>query len=334
MKQQRIYLIDLSLARIFAIYWVVLVQHNFEIFRIGWVAQLSGDICIWPYKNFTEITQYITMITMPICFFISGYILQNSQALIKQKAIEFIQKKIKRLLIPCYILGAFFSLLTTNSLSVHILYGYSHLWFIFYLFLMFLLTYFVRKLAINISLRQSFSVIIILLLIYKVSSIFELYKVANFIRYYIWFIGGFIYPIHIDHFIKKKINITLMFLAALIGFIILQLNCHNTSIISLYSFIYTAITIAFILLIAQKINLYFPHISTNNLFNILNRTSYGVYIFHMIYLFLFYSLINWTDNTVFLVNHVKWLSSVISLITIPCSIITTYLLNKTTWLKL
>lgn len=108
MKQQRIYLTDLSLARIFAIYWVVLVQHNFEIFRIGWVAQLSGDICIWPYKNFTEITQYITMITMPICFFISGYILQNSQALIKQKAIEFIQKKNQTFTHPMlYIRGLF-----------------------------------------------------------------------------------------------------------------------------------------------------------------------------------------------------------------------------------
>lgn len=105
----------------------------------------------------------------------------------------------------------------------------------------------IRKLAINISLRQSFSVIIILLLIYKVSSIFELYKVANFIRYHIGLVGRFIYSMHINDFIKKKINITLMFLAALIGFIILQLNCHNTSIISLYSFIYTAKTIAFIL---------------------------------------------------------------------------------------
>lgn len=57
----------LSFARVFAIYWVVLIQHNFAPFHPdwGWV-----DCSGYPsyFDQLSPFTQLITLLSMPLCF--------------------------------------------------------------------------------------------------------------------------------------------------------------------------------------------------------------------------------------------------------------------------
>ena len=185
--QKKPLLTYLSIARIFAIYWVVLVQHNFAPFHKSWNWIGNGEFFFNPIS---EVSQYITKITMPLCFFISGFILEYCKKIEKQSFREFGLEKLKRLLIPCYVFSVFFCFLQTECLSYNILLGYKHLWFIFYLFIYFVLSFFLLK-------WKNFVWKVCLLCI----TIFSLYLSSNLLHsgflwsityYYIWFLLGFI----------------------------------------------------------------------------------------------------------------------------------------------
>ena len=75
------HLTELSLAIIFAIYWVVLIQHNFAPYHESWGWVGHGEYYSWVGLGF--VTKYITIATMPLCFFISGYILNYRETLEK-----------------------------------------------------------------------------------------------------------------------------------------------------------------------------------------------------------------------------------------------------------
>lgn len=128
-----------SVLRIVAIYWVVLVQHNFAPFSSawGWIAQ--GEY-FDAFKPIFSYTKYITSITMPLCFFISGFVMDKTNALNRKKVSEFFLNKTCRIILPCYVWGTVFLLIYNRGvISLEFLLGYQHMWFLFHLYIIFLM---------------------------------------------------------------------------------------------------------------------------------------------------------------------------------------------------
>lgn len=131
----------LTIIRLLAIYWVVLIQHNFAPFSCAW--SWIGDGAFYsPFDKLTPYTSFITQLTMPACFCISGFLLDRTHGLHRDAFLKFLQQKVSRIYLPCIVFGALFMLIKENTIGVEVLYGYQHMWFIFYLFLMYLTKWF------------------------------------------------------------------------------------------------------------------------------------------------------------------------------------------------
>lgn len=134
----------MALGRILAIYWVVLIQHNFAPYHPDWAWVGNGQYFI--FDRVLDFTSYITLLTMPLCFFISGFILHKTGGLYKESNfLFFCINKVKRLYVPCVLFGSIFELIYNGKISWQCLIGFKHLWFISYLFLYFIVSYFLLR---------------------------------------------------------------------------------------------------------------------------------------------------------------------------------------------
>lgn len=69
-------------------------------------------------------------------------------------------------------------------------------------------------------------------------------------------------------------------------------------------------------------------------FKLLDETSYGVYIFHMIFLYVFYYILKNVIGEQYMIDNEVVLTSILAIFTVPFSIISTLLLQQTKILKL
>lgn len=69
-------------------------------------------------------------------------------------------------------------------------------------------------------------------------------------------------------------------------------------------------------------------------FKLLDETSYGVYIFHMIFLYVFYYILKNVIGEQYMIDNEVVLTSILAIFTVPFSIIATLLLQQTKILKL
>ena len=69
-------------------------------------------------------------------------------------------------------------------------------------------------------------------------------------------------------------------------------------------------------------------------FKLLDETSYGVYIFHMIFLYVFYCIFKNVIGEQYMIDNEVVLTSILAIFTVPFSIIATLLLQQTKILKL
>ena len=100
MEKLKKYRADMALGRIFAIYWVVLIQHNFAPYHPDWAWVGNGQYFI--FDKVLDFTSYISLLTMPLCFFISGFILHKTGGLYRDNNFSFFCiNKVKRLYVPC-----------------------------------------------------------------------------------------------------------------------------------------------------------------------------------------------------------------------------------------
>ena len=106
MEKIKKYRADMALGRILAIYWVVLIQHNFAPYHPDWAWVGNGQYFI--FDRVLDFTSYITLLTMPLCFFISGFILHKTGGLYKESNfLFFCINKVKRLYVPCVLFGSY-----------------------------------------------------------------------------------------------------------------------------------------------------------------------------------------------------------------------------------
>lgn len=303
----------LSVLRILAIYWVVLIQHNFAPFSSAWKWVGEGKY-IYMFAPLFDYTKFITVLTMPLCFFISGYIMDYTGSVNKKSFKDFIWGKLYRILFPCYLFGAFFMVIcNAGTFSFKFLLGFQHMWYLFYLFIFFVI--FAQPL------RKASNVRVIIILM----AVLSMYYTSNFI------------PSNTLHgLLYESIYFILGVSASRFSYLLEYVKSRSAFfIIFVLAFIYQykgieggyiAPVILMLLVIFRKMDM--TKIAKSSLFKILNSTSYGVYIFHMIIQYVIYRTMIFYFSEQFIIDNAMWLTSAISITLIPLSILVTLVLKK------
>ena len=293
----------ISNLRIVSIILVVLA-HSIIIYNPYWgLYTTNNNSIILKY-----LCLFIYIFHMPLFFSISGFLFNNT---LKHNYTfkQLFKKKFLRLIVPYLIVGIIwlipiktflsYSNYTNNSfiynVFVNLLLGIDngHLWFLPALFLIFLFSYCIEKLCeryqINIYLR-----IIILVFLSGVGHILPIYIGSSFI-YLLWFqLGKMIASGDIKISNSKYKFLLLIIMVVLIP---IYLIIYDTNSIFKYVSIVLQIIICFIMLLliyGSKIVI-FKSERKYNIFNIIDKNSFGIYLFHspLIYFsFTYYPNIN------------------------------------------
>ena len=118
---------------------------------------------------YTILGRFMHAIDMPIFFFISGYLYSNSY-IYKNKYKNpkpFLLSKIKRLMLPYLFWGIFLCFIMPDRYQeIGLLKGLSHLWFLFTLFTLFLITSIKRTFWLQLNLKKVAYIIMISIFLY------------------------------------------------------------------------------------------------------------------------------------------------------------------------
>lgn len=320
MKQKIQYLND---ARTLAILWVVLIQHNFAPYgsHFGWVPNGSYELFS---SDFLFITGYFTSISMPICFFIAGVVACLSTNAVndsngKFSLYQMFKKKTKRLLLPAIIFGIIFQFLIEHAISYKAFIGYMHFWFIIDLFLISLIFILINK-----KIGKILHIILTLVAVVIASLLSN--RLFNFCSGYFFYLVGYMVTAYYKRKSARYQDISVGNVCILFVFSVLAFLCFPEKLKSIMVPIF-AIPV---LIVALKNISFFNHA----LWLVLCKYSYGIYIFHMLYLYAIYYGLNYGGANSFIIENAYWVSTLIALITIPLSIITTNFINKTKFLKI
>lgn len=308
--------VNLSVLRIVAIYWVVLWQHNFAPFSKawGWVCNgMYGDV----WGTMPMFCNAITHLTMPACFFISGAVFTITKSY-EAQPITFVRKKIIRLLVPCLLFGSLFQLVMEHNITlIGQMGGYKHMWFLWNLFCFMLTTYAVMH-------RTKIYGLFFLYATYTICVKFLWYQIPDILKwfdYYHYFLLG----VGIYYFSVKRRIIRYSIISIMgIGIITVELLGRN---LDTWLFLWE------IIVILELLKFIPSNITNSKVFAFLDRTSFGVYIFHMILLYIFYQLCLYFIPDFLIVNKM-WMTTILAMLTIPFSLLATIFIQKTNFLKI
>ena len=225
---------------------------------------------IW--SNLAHILVYFHM---PIFTLMSAYLyayLEANQTY--NNTSVFIEKKIKRIMVPYLIWGTIVCLIQQCDFY-YLFFGISHLWYLLFLFEAFISFYLINKIPNKCKIIVFALLFVTCLLIYKKNNT-PILCIGYYIRYMPYFIIGY-YLYHIIRKIKSikciyAFSIAMVFLML---FIIEFLNHSNKFILAALSLI-VIISILIILRQKEKILLFKRYILK------LNKYTMGVYIIHHI----------------------------------------------------
>ena len=274
---------------------LVAFQHSFGPYSKA--LNYINDIPIYTTMIFGIITTIFDKIYMPLLIFISGYLYQS---LYKEKNkyklySKLIFTKIKRLIIPAYFFGIIF-LFTLNPYNENpiqnITNGYLHLWYLPALFWCFIFAPLLSKIE-----NKKLSIILLLIsFIFIYIPLPNLLGINHFHVYFFYFILGITIAqyknIFMNLFLKKK-TIFIFFITwiiLLVPIILYDKNGYTDqplfnfplhgAIIPIIRIVYKITTVITIFLSIEYLT-QSNKIHIGKRFDFLDKTSYGVYIFHM-----------------------------------------------------
>lgn len=124
--------ISVSYIRVIAMLLVVLI-HCYDLYGSAW------NTCnLVPFYDY--MTPMFNYIHLPLFFMISGYLYQKQRTKYQRDKIDFVVKKLKRLMLP-YIFWGVLIVLVSSHVWFELLSGIGHLWFLMTLFVIFLLVH-------------------------------------------------------------------------------------------------------------------------------------------------------------------------------------------------
>ncbi|MDR0798378.1 MAG: acyltransferase [Dysgonamonadaceae bacterium] len=287
---------DVVLLRSLAIVLVVF-YHSFELYLYGLDTSLK--------PAYTFILRVLLGGRMPLYVFISGYLfsyLFNSRNKYQEFA-PFLKNKLHRLIVPYFVFSLLYFVIFRDLTFKQLLYGHAyHFWFLVMLFYCFMATHLLHKvtnlyaqlgiLALAVALRTAPLPDLPLGLIY-------------FKRFFLWFYFGYVvyYVLNKrDKFSElKKLRWLFLTFAGWAGSCVLfqyvfRLLNSTFEVKYYYAFVwvYFAIFLFFIGFCYTLVN-YLVHneiIKPQRWSNELNKYSYGIYIFHPLFIFLITKPVN------------------------------------------
>lgn len=307
---------NLSILRIIAIYWVVLWQHNFAPFSKAW-GWVCGGVYSNTFGNVPLICNAMTHLTMPACFFVSGAVFSLTKSS-GRKPLDFFEKKTMRILIPCLLFGCLFQIIMEHQITLRDqMGGYKHMWFLWNLFCFMITTYAVmhRTKIYGLFFLYAAYTICVKCLWYQIPEILKWYD------YYHYFLLG----VGIYYFsVKRQIIRYSLIIIMGIGIITVELLGKN---LDTWLFLWE------IIVILELLKFIPSKIISSKTFAFVDRTSFGVYIFHMIWLYIFYQLCLYAIPA-FLISNRMWMTTVMAMLTIPLSLLSTIFIQKTKFLRI
>lgn len=275
MKQKIQYLDD---ARTLAILWVVLIQHNFAPYDsyFGWVPNGSYGLF---NSTFLHLAGYFSCISMPLCFFVAGIVafLSSTRMEDNYSFISLMKKKAKRLLLPAILFGLVFQVLVEHSISYKAFIGYKHMWFIMDLFIISLVFTIVNE-----RIKHVWHIVLALTAITITSFVSN--RLLNFCSGYFFYLLGFmVADLNKKHSVKmpdlNSLQAISCFLLSVVAFLCLPDKMRRV--------IQPIVEIPVLILILKTTK--FLHCDW---WFKLCKYSYGIYIFHMLYLYIIYDGLN------------------------------------------
>lgn len=232
---------------------------------------------------------------MPLLMFISAYLYsslhfeQNKY----QKYKDLIINKFKRLLLPAYIFGILFMLTLGNHNWMNIFNGYNHLWYLPALFWCFVISPWIIKIN-NLKIQLLILAFGFIFIYLPLPGYFGL---GSFHIYFFYFYIGILlakYKTEFYNFFQKKTNKIFLISIVLLSYLfVILFDKNGYSMQPFFEGIpFKRITIPIVrniyrISIIMGIILYVKHLITSKNISIgkrwkfLDKTSYGLYIFHM-----------------------------------------------------
>jgi len=243
---------------------------------------------------------------MPIFFFAAGFLYRHQLPNLKS---NFLKRKAYRLLVPLLFIGIFF--LTPIRIVLHMasfrdaiitFNNMAHLWFLIALFYIFVFFYLIRNTIGKLNIWIGF----VILYVFTISTIhyLQLNSAQDFVIYF--YLGYVVYS-HREKFITSNKFLLLFFVLHVIT-AALVLNGIKIGIIA------ALVSVMTIYIFCNRIVYKYPSILDNSVFQVLNRNSMLIYLFHepLIYIVLVY-LIPITTNPVIIVSCSFGISILVSL---------------------
>jgi len=342
--------LHLDTARGFAILFVI-IHHSFNIFTNSW----SSPVEIPHVLGYEIIAKLFSSFDLSLLILISGYIFAIQYGKLDERKFsykEFINKKIKRLLIPAFVFGILYCFFLGLKESVFfelykILNGYGHLWYLVMIFWVFVFAFFLNSFAQAMHKRS----ILFCFVIFSIASLgfflpkffqvaraftylpifywgyFLYYKgefvisyvEKNYVRVFMLFIGYFILYFILDNYFANAIEINAFEKYSFERFAISYLSWINRIVIN---FIGTTFFFVFFKYISSKYWMY------SDFFRSMNFYSFGVYLIHQIVMmFLIWETGIMTHLSPFLLPFILFVSS------ISLSMVLTVFIKKTKYAK-
>lgn len=296
---------------------LVILAHSIIIYNNSWNLYSTNV----SNSFFEYLCLFIYIFHMPLFFSISGFLFKSVDIKNRNELIMFFKKKVKRLLIPYFFVGTFWLIpirylvgydnYVNNTLLYNVVINFilgkdnGHLWFLPSLFIIFII-YALCKYYIKSNKKMLFLSFLFSILGYLVPSYF-----GSALQNIFWFsLGNYISSTQ-----DKTIRHEFALIFTVVVSIILYLIIYNSGIV--YSKYFCLALKYFICLILIPLLYYYIPNKTNKLIKMIDRNSFGMYLFHSPLVYItFSSLLIEKPITTFIVNFIifGFLSFLITLI--------------------
>lgn len=262
--------LDIVYMRIWAILFIV-AHHSIHIY---WYWPVNTAIPALTPSYMLEISTIFKNIGLAIFTYISGMLIFY-QTQKRTTPYNFINKKLKRLLLPAIVWGflyhTLFPLYESNKIPTFI--NGNHLWYLPMLF-----TCMISSLPLVLHLKYKWTIVIGIYLIIFLFSHFN-WTFIEYRLYFPIFIMGYAFSFLKEHsiFISKKINLTFLFLSCFLILLNINISSPTNSLVLFISHIIYMIAICYI---ASYIFSHIRYATIKKPTMILNNNAFAIYLLH------------------------------------------------------
>lgn len=235
---------------------------------------------------FNVITRIIYTFHMPLFIFISGYLCEKS-LLNESKMFDYIKRRFKRLIIPFWIWGLFYSvpiwmfLQFPNCNYKTFINGQimGHLWFLPLLFEITLIYLFLRLLPKRFNLIIFAGLVALQFLHFGRHDSFSIYRIPEFLAYY--YMGAKFFEIEKNKIFSNQAFLNLLTIVTLVLFVLVEYLLYENSFRGILRYILAGISgVMTFVLLSKAFVQWFKKISDNKVIQFLSLNLLSIYLIH------------------------------------------------------